>query len=117
MRRVSKKRQSLLAERRRVVAFVHARDRVCQAPTRLDGVEWPEHLLAAVRALPERCGSILDAHEIIPRSAWPGGWLEPSNVILACRPGHHDWIGDWPEAAHFVGLHGFSYERPDGDSG
>lgn len=58
-----------------------------------------------------RCGGRLDPHEVIPRSAWPGGALVLENVVTICRR-HHDWVGDHPELAHDVGLHGFSWERP-----
>jgi hypothetical protein len=54
----------------------------------------------------------LDAHEIIPRSAWTAGWLEPSNIISVCRF-HHDAIGDRPDDAHALGVHGYSWEVGD----
>lgn len=61
--------------------------------------------------LPHECAGPLDAHEVIPRSAWPGGHLVASNVRLLCRKAH-DWVGDHPDAAHKLGLHGYSWERP-----
>ena len=65
----------------------------------------------AEHKVPEiRCGGQLDPHEIIPRSAWPGGDLVLDNVVMVCRR-HHDWIDDHPAAAHECGLHGFSWER------
>ena len=60
---------------------------------------------------PGPCGGPDDVHEIIPRSAWAKGYLVDENCILVCRR-HHDWIGDNPAAAHELGLHGFSWERP-----
>lgn len=94
----SKKRERDEAERRIVVEHAKIRDRnMCQARA----------------AVPEiSCGGPLDPHEIIPRSAWARGWLVLSNVLMVCRA-HHDWIGDNPADAHAVGLHGFSWERPD----
>lgn len=64
-----------------------------------------------------RCGSpwhdrpTLEGHEVIPRSVWPGGHLVAENVRMVCQ-NHHDWIGDEPDLAHDVGLHGYSWERP-----
>jgi hypothetical protein len=82
------------AERRRVVEQVRARDRVCQAAD-----VWPE----------VACAGPLDCHEVIPRSVWPKGYLDPANVRLVCRV-HHDLIGDQPKRAAAAGLHGFSWE-------
>ena len=53
-----------------------------------------------------------DAHEVIPRSVWPGGHLVPSNIRLVCRRAH-SWIGDHPREAWGLGLHGYAHERPD----
>lgn len=61
---------------------------------------------------PGSCGGPLDPHEVIPRSAWADGALDPSNVVSLCRL-HHDWVGDNPDDAHAIGLHGYSLERPD----
>lgn len=70
---------------------------------------------AAVGLLEHRCteqgGHGLDAHEVIPRSTWPGGHLVASNIRLVCRTAH-EWIGANPAKAHDLGLHGWSYERP-----
>lgn len=57
-----------------------------------------------------RCGGPLDAHEIVPRSAWSRGYLDVDNVVIVCRR-HHTWIDNNPEAAHTVGLHKMSWER------
>jgi hypothetical protein len=80
-----------------VVAAVVARDGLgCRARLSVPGVA---------------CGGPYDVHEVIPRSAWRDGYLVVSNCIVVCRS-HHDWIGDYPDAAHALGLHGYSYERP-----
>lgn len=59
-----------------------------------------------------KCKGQHDPHEIIPRSAWRDGIYVLDNVVEVCRA-HHDWIDDHPDLAHKVGLHGFSWERPD----
>jgi hypothetical protein len=86
-----------LPERARVVDAAWDRDRgKCQAK----------------RLVPDvRCGGQLEAHERIPRSAWPGGELVLSNIIMVCHA-HHRWIGDHPQAAHDLDLHSYSWERP-----
>lgn len=58
---------------------------------------------------PRRGG--IDAHEVIPRSTWPGGHLAASNIRLVCRVAH-EWIGANPAKAHDLGLHGWSWDRP-----
>lgn len=94
----SARREAQVDERARVIFVVYQRDGGrCQAEAKVPGI---------------RCDGPLDAHEIIPRSAWRDGYLEPSNVVLVCRQ-HHQWIDNHPELAHAAGLHGFSYERPD----
>jgi hypothetical protein len=52
----------------------------------------------------------LDAHEIVPRSTWPGGHLVASNVRMVCRR-HHEWIDRHLITAATLGLHGYSWER------
>lgn len=79
---------------------------VVEAAGRRDG--WRCRAAALVGG---RCGGPLDPHEIIPRSAWAAGYLDVDNVVMVCRR-HHDWIGDHPAAAHDLGLHRFSWERP-----
>ena len=64
-------------------------------------------LVPSVRCDP----GVLDAHEIIPRSAWPGGHLVEDNIVTICRA-HHQWVDANPAAAAAVGLHGYSYQRP-----
>lgn len=62
-----------------------------------------------------RCGGQHDVHELIPRSAWPGGHLIAENCILICRA-HHRWVDGNPDAAHAVGLHSYSWARPQGEN-
>lgn len=110
LRSVSVKRRRQLAERQSVVARVLVRDGYrCQAPIR-----YSEHLAARCcrpDVFPVTCGGPLDAHEVIPRSAWAAGWLVVDNVVTVCRR-HHDWIGDHPAAAELLGLHGYSWQVP-----
>lgn len=47
----------------------------------------------------------LDVHEIVPRSAWRAGYLDPDNCLALCRA-HHDWIDHHPERALALGLRG-----------
>lgn len=96
MRQMSKKREAERAERAKVREAVRRRDGSCRARD----------------VAPGRCGGPLDVHEVIPRSAWRAGYLVVDNCLLVCRR-HHDWIGAEPDAAHDLGLHGYSYERPD----
>lgn len=101
MRAMSKKRRSQLVERAAVRSTVLARDVVCQAQ----------------RLVPElMCVGPLDVHEIIPRSAWPQAWLTPEACILICR-NHHQWVDNHPAQARALGLHGSSWDRPDGHCG
>jgi hypothetical protein len=83
------------------------RREVVEAAGRRDG--WRCRARALVDS---RCSGPLDPHEVIPRSAWKAGYLNVDNVVMVCRA-HHDWIGDHPDEAHTVGLHGYSWERPD----
>ena len=97
---MSPRRADQVAERRAVVEQVHARDgRRCQAPhaemVGLDG-----------------CYGPLDCHEVIPRSAWSAGYLVPGNCLTLARS-CHEWVGANVTAAHDLGLHGYSWERPD----
>lgn len=94
---MSERRKSEVLRRREVVEQVRRRDgNRCQAA-------------GLVRSV--ICCGPLDPHEIIPRSSWRAGYLEPDNVVIVCRA-HHDWIGDNPLEAEAVGLHGWSWQRP-----
>lgn len=94
LRSMSARRRAELSDRRVVVAEALARDRGC---------------VAAGSVAEVRCGGPLDAHEVIPRSAWRDGWLVLGNIVTVCRA-HHDWIGAHPDEAHVLGLHGYSWE-------
>lgn len=103
---LKRSRKRIASQSEKVLAQLPDRARtVDQAWQRDRGQCRAEHLVPEVR-----CGGPLDVHEIIPRSAWPGGQYVLTNVLLVCRR-HHDWIGNFPEAAHEIGLHGFSWER------
>ena len=39
------------------------------------------------------CWGPLDVHELVARSVWPDGDLEPENCVLLCRA-HHSWLDD-----------------------
>ena len=110
IRQVSKKRQTQIPRRQAVCAEVRDRDVTCRFWHHVHDLLFTtgQH----VDGYPDECGGPLDVHEIIPRSVWPAGWLEPSNATLLCRQ-HHAWVTDNPSAAHLLGLHGWSYERPD----
>lgn len=106
-----------LPERARVVDAAWERDRgTCRVVVlvrehlmgRLHATDNLDEIMASLRAI--RCGGPLDPHEVIPRSAWAAGYLVLHNVVMICR-NHHDWVGDYPDAAHEVGLHGYSWER------
>ena len=102
MKPISDKRRGDLVVRADVVGTVKRRDRYrCQAFYKVRDVQ---------------CGGELDVHEIIPRSAWPDGWLVVDNCVCLCRR-HHEWVDANPDDAHEVGLHGYAHERPDGHAG
>lgn len=97
MRRESPKRRARRPDRRAVVAAAFRRD---------------VYRCRAVNLLPEIvCSGPLDPHEVIPRSVWPDGQYEVSNVVTLCRA-HHDHVTDHPAEAHALGLHGWSWEVP-----
>lgn len=98
----SKKREEEAAERAIVRAHAYARD------------GWRCRMAGMGEFFPADvgpCRGPLDAHEVIPRSAWRAGYLVLDNVVSVCRA-HHDWIGEHPALAHDLGLHGYSWERP-----
>lgn len=112
-KRIPQRSPRVLAQVEHRAAVVEAamnRDRwECQARSRLVATEIPGP--ADDRYGWTECGGPLDPHEIIPRSAWHAGQYELENVLTVCRR-HHDWIGAFPDAAHALGLHGYSWERP-----
>jgi hypothetical protein len=104
LRRVSVRRLSESAERRRVLAAVRDRDGDgCFASRRIQARPTVE--------APRTCAGPLDGHEVIPRSAWPGGHLIAWNVRLVCRR-HHEWIHANPVTAVTLGLLSKSWDRP-----
>jgi hypothetical protein len=93
---MSKKRRDALPNRAAFRESVLNRDSFrCQAATLVPDVA---------------CSGQLDVHEIIPRSAWPDGWLVADNCLTVCRA-HHTWIGFHPRKAADLGLHAFSWDR------
>lgn len=93
----SAKRLSQQERRTEVIAEVHARDKVCQGGA-----------LVALAQIPH--GGPLDVHELIARSQWAAGFLEPANCILLCRK-HHDFVTTHAYSAHALGLRLWSWER------
>ena len=113
---MSAKRRAALPERAAVKQAAHERDAwLCQfwpyydraeQSVRRDGGEF------SLPAVPLACVQGLEAHEIIPRSAWSDGWLCLGNIASLC-PRHHQWVTEHPDAAHAIGLHAYSWsERP-----
>jgi len=95
---VSEKRRARQYERNLAVGRAMARD---------------HYRCRAVLLVPEvECHGRLDPHEIIPRSAWSEGIYDADNIACICRA-HHHWIDNYPNAAHALGLHGYSHERTD----
>lgn len=59
----------------------------------------------------DRCSTTVDPQHVIPRSVRPDLADDPTNIIALCRIAH-EWVGDHPEAAADLGLHGHSWDRP-----
>jgi len=110
VRHYSAKRAAKRSLRAEVVAEVLARDNYrCVF---LDRVAQVYGLDYVPFAYPLRCDGPLDVHEIIPRSVWRDGYLEPDNCVTLCRLAHHRWVTDNPADAYVLGLHDFSWSRP-----
>lgn len=62
--------------------------------------------------VPHECYGPLDAHELVPRSEYPGGHLDQRNVIIICRTAH-DWAHDNPAKAYLCGLLRHSWDGND----
>lgn len=108
---MSAKRRAALPERAAVKQAAHERDAwLCQFWSFYDRADSTERL--PMPALPLACGGQLECHEIIPRSAWADGWLVLENCVTLCSR-HHLWVTDHPGAAHVIGLHRFSWDRPE----
>ena len=89
LRAQSKKRRREAKERLAVIHEVIARDGLaCHAQD---------------VGLEHDCQYPLDPHELRSRAQYPGGHLDPANVILICRWAH-DWIHDHPIRAFELGL-------------
>lgn len=85
----SERHRSERETRRDVIMAVHARDRYCVAETL-----WPEIT----------CGGPLDVDEIVPRSAWMQGYLDPANCQVLCRRHHEAKHHIDPRRARALGL-------------
>lgn len=96
----------LAARSKKAIAKQPERVRVVAAAWERDGGRCRAELVVPFL----RCGGVLDVHELVPRSTYPGGELDLDNVICICRI-HHEWVGDNPRAAHAVGLHRYAWER------
>jgi hypothetical protein len=46
---------------------------------------------------------MLDCHEAVPRSVYPGAHLDSTITILLCRM-HHGLVDQYPDEAHRLGL-------------
>src|SRR5215207_8948721 len=101
MRRISRERLREGPARRRALAVVKMRDgEGCFALARL--YEVPISRLREAHA-PVTCSGHLDGHEMIQRSVYPGGHLDPANIRMVCRR-HHEWLERDTELAHQLGL-------------
>lgn len=104
LRQTSPKRQAERDQRLITVAQVIARDgNDCRART------------FGIPDVPG-CWGPLDADEWNPRSAYPGGHLDPDNVQMLCRA-HHDWKHAHPVEAARRGLRPYpaGYLQQPGD--
>lgn len=96
LRHISEKRLARLAERERAVDEAFYRH---------------HHRCVLATMVPEvPCRGKLDAHEIMPRSAWAEGIYDVDNIVPVCRA-HHDWIDAHEPEAHAYGVHAYSWER------
>jgi hypothetical protein len=103
--RIGRKKRSKITARSVVVERVHQRDNErCQFPEYLSR---HCHLLTDAQfheCCRNPCLGQLDCHEIVPRSVWPDGDLEESNVVLLCRS-DHTWIDSHRDIAEIIGLY------------
>lgn len=99
----SPKRKSGLSSRSRKpsrVAHFAAVAEACRTALERDG-----GCLAAPLVPEVRCWGKLDPQHVIPQGVRRDLAADPENIVGCCR-GHHEWIGDHPEAARALGLHG-----------
>jgi 5-methylcytosine-specific restriction endonuclease McrA len=92
--RMSQRTVDQLPARQAVIRQVWARDRHCVARDLVPTVP---------------CTGELEVDEICPRSACPGGHLDPDNCQLLCR-GHHRWKHLNPRLAAALGLRRWSWQ-------
>ena len=59
----------------------------------------------------DRCSGPLDPQHVIPKGVRPDLAADPANIIALCRLAH-DWVGDHPDLAEALGLHGRSWHEP-----
>lgn len=57
------------------------------------------------------CRGPLDGQHVIPRGVRRDLAAEVENIVSLCR-GHHDYVGDHPDEARALGLHGRSGDWP-----
>lgn len=70
-----------------------------------------DHRCQARAAVPEvQCWGRLDVDEIVARSAYPSGHLDPENTQVLCAA-HHQWKHDHPTAAVARGLTRLSWQE------
>lgn len=107
MRSVSRKRQRERPQREAAIAAVIERDgEGCFAFRQI--MAFPMSKIPP--GTPITCAGPLDAHEVIQRSVYPGGHLDPANIRMVCRR-HHSWLDTDASFAHELGLFRFSWER------
>jgi hypothetical protein len=56
------------------------------------------------------CYGDVHGHEVIKRSQWSKGFLEPTNIILLCSS-HNAWVENNPDTAHKLGLMKHQWEK------
>lgn len=85
-----------------------------EAPARRDVREatWERQggRCAAAGLLPGPCGGPADTHEMVARSAYPGGHLDLANTVGLCRL-HHAYVTEHRAEAEAVGLRQPSWSR------
>ena len=59
----------------------------------------------------DRCWGPLDPQHVIPQGVRPDLAADPANIIALCRAAH-EWVGDHPNAAERLGLHGRAWDSP-----
>lgn len=105
--RVGWRKRNEQLERSHVIRTVHARDVRCQFLFWALQAKMDDKIGKLEDPIP--CwnpeGSGGDVHEIIARSVWPKGYLDPDNCVLLCRA-HHEWLDAHRAQAEAIGLYG-----------